>query len=1091
MKRALPIIVIVVAGLLLGQAFYALWKGNGNDARPVTWARSVRWAAPLQPCYQAYFRYTFYIESPPESAWLKLSADNNYALYINGRLVSRESNSVNHAKGLAIGVNSQLKQGINDSRAYRGPVEPMLALWSLPDWKVCVYEDIGKYLTSGRNVIAVVVANSLSKPRLAVDGSIHLTPERSIPIGTGEPGWLVSSQAENRGKLMWYEPQFPDLHWESAIRLGPVQETIYSRLSQTAIERNPWGSWITGTVNDAGEVWLHGRWRIDSLHPRAFVRISSNAATGVMINGRLIDDPTPATQPSGRLYIYEASRLLQEGDNDIAVRLARPDIDATPLLGGAPPQFYMDGWVEDDQGDVFFPFQTDEHWTAFKSPTSGWQYGRGNSEPVLVLGVQRLNQLPRSIRGDAASYDYLRQAPMAFGALALSIASAAGLAYAIRRYWLSSAKLDARSYYAATALLLPGTLALGAISLLTHRYGMSDIALYLTEHRAALISLVTFLLLTMLTLLGQWRGGRCAGEAWANRPRLAALVALSMAALFLAAQEGPILLGFIIALTLGSLIVLMTSERTVGRLSSLLSRLTSYHFVVAAMLGLIVIGAFVMRTQDLKLQALTPDENTSLDVIRGIVQTGIPEATSGIWYTRSPVYHYAVAGWLHLAGDTIIAAQLFSVFWGVALLVVCYLLTAAITGSSGLSLLVTGFLAIDRWLFVVSRIVRFYVVVQFFTILCFYLFYKGFIEKGRPAYRYGFFASLALAILHQELMVTLIPIFGLGMVIFYKPRIWRRDWPLVVGAAAVLAVFAVDVFVFEAKCLTPPVALGSTTDSIAKPHLRFVTAFFSGFFLGSARVYLVLSCFFALGLIHAIVRRDAKRTFLFVAVLVYIAELTMLMRQISVRYTCPIHPLFVILAITSAFDAARALGERFGRSIGSPQALRAALSAIVLATLLLGDEYPRILRGREEQMAKGTTDVTRYIRDHREATDVVMSPAAPSAAIELGGLDYYIASAPLYFDVPYRDGNYIRDRWGGGILLSNPEAFARVFEDSNRVWIYYDDVTESRLSPAMRRQLRTTGRPVMESYAATLRVWDRNRDPFPQVTSSGRDVGPY
>jgi hypothetical protein len=270
-----------------------------------------------------------------------------------------------------------------------------------------------------------------------------------------------------------------------------------------------------------------------------------------------------------------------------------------------------------------------------------------------------------------------------------------------------------------------------------------------------------------------------------------------------------------------------------------------------------------------------------------------------------------------------------------------------------------------------------------------------------------------------------------------------------------------------------------------------VTAFFSGFFLGSSRVHMVLSFLFFLGLVHTFMKRDVRRAFFFAAVLLYLAELTMLLRQISVRYTSAVYPLFVMLAIISAFDLARALGEKFGKAIAAPQALRASLAVIMLAMFMLSEEYPRVLWGQNERMVKGTTDLTRYIRDHRTDGDVVMSPAAPAAAVELGGLDYYISANSLYFDIPYRDGDYVRDRWGGGILLSNPEAFARVFEKSDRVWIYYDELTESRLSPAMRHYIRTTGRPVMESYAASLRVWDRNRDPIPEVMPTGRSIGAY
>jgi hypothetical protein len=319
----------------------------------------------------------------------------------------------------------------------------------------------------------------------------------------------------------------------------------------------------------------------------------------------------------------------------------------------------------------------------------------------------------------------------------------------------------------------------------------------------------------------------------------------------------------------------------------------------------------------------------------------------------------------------------------------------------------------------------------------------------------------------------------------------RKDWPILIAATATLGIVFFDLFVFYVKCLTPPIALSTTTDSIAKPHLRFVTGFLGGFFAGSARVHIVYSFFFFAGFIYSIARREWWRVFLFASILIYLIELTVLIRQVSVRYTSPAYPLFLILAVTSAFELARGMAATFGNSFARPAVLRPVLSVMVLLTLLAGQQYARVIWPNEEHLVKGITEATRYIRDHISKTDVVISPAAPVAAVELGGLDYFLSSNVLYFDVPYRDGNVMRDRWGGGTLVSNPEAFSRIFEKADRVWLYYDEVSESKMSPEMRYHLRTVGRPVMESYSATVRLWDCERDPFPFTAHEGRDVGTY
>src|SRR5262245_28945499 len=116
MKVVLSALLVVVAGLLLGQAGYLAWRGAVGDISPIKWCPDASWIGPHEPAYQAYFRHAFYVESLPSTAWLRFSADSNFELYINGRLVSREDTPTNNAKGLGDGLKSQVFQPLNDTR---------------------------------------------------------------------------------------------------------------------------------------------------------------------------------------------------------------------------------------------------------------------------------------------------------------------------------------------------------------------------------------------------------------------------------------------------------------------------------------------------------------------------------------------------------------------------------------------------------------------------------------------------------------------------------------------------------------------------------------------------------------------------------------------------------------------------------------------------------------------------------------------------------------------------------------------------------------------------------------------------------------
>ncbi len=1093
MRQVLSIFLVAFAGLLLGQSGYIVWRGSTGDVAPVTWKPGVYWIGPAEHAYQAYFRHTFYVDATPSSAWLRLSADNDFDLYVNGRIVSREGTPTNNAKGLGAGLKSQISQPLNDSRVYRAPIESSLAITSVQDWKLSIYEDIGKYLTAGRNVIAIAARSTVTRPRIAVEGSVHITPEREITLATGQGTWMVSSLPESRDGLIWYDPSFSDQRWSAATRLSLVHEQIFSRLSATVLDLVPQGRWITGAAGQFGDIYLRRKWNVAETDTRAFLRISANVAASVMINGQLIGDPDETKQNAGRLLVYEVSRLLRPGANVIAVRLARPIANEQPTLAGEPPKFFLDGWVGAADSQLRSLVSTDQNWVALTQPPANWYEGHGDGVPALVLGTQGLTDLSRQFRGDAAQYDYLAAAGNFGLALVLGVCAAVALVLGIFRWWLPTNHFPRVSDWpAAAAIILPGTVAMAVTALLAHRYSDNEIALYLTDYRASLISLIAFCLALYFSLLPIWMAGLRRNEAWANGWRFLPIASLASLVVIMAWTQ-PVVLGVTLAvLAFGSVLILAPPSGIVSRTYEWMRSASAHQFVVASLLAIIVVGGFALRTRGLPEPDLSPDENTSLDVIRGIIHTGgAPETTSGIWYTRSPVYHYAAAVWLELVGDSVNSAQLFSVLFGASLLPLAFVFSKQLTKRDDLSLLIVALMACDQWLIVLSCAIRFYVVVQFLTLLCFYLFYKGFVQRAQAFYRYAFFVALTAAMLNQEMMVTLVPIFGLGFLMFYRPFSLRKDWPLLIAASAMLGIFFFDVFLFYVKCLTPLVALGTTTDSIAKPHLRFVTGFLGGFFVGSARVHVVYTFFFFAGLVYSLARREWWRFFLFVAVLMYLVELTVLIRQVSVRYTSPMYPLLVILAVTSAFDIARGMATAFGNRFAHPVALCAVLSLTMLLTLLTGQQFARVLWPNEEHLVKGTTQVTRYIRDHATNRDVVISPAAPAAAVELGGLDYFLASNVLYFDIPYRDGSYIRDRWSGGILVSNPEAFSRIFESADRVWIYFDEVSESKMSPEMIYYLRTTGRPVMESYAATLRLWDRERDPFPFAARKERDIGNY
>ena len=89
----------------------------------------------------------------------------------------------------------------------------------------------------------------------------------------------------------------------------------------------------------------------------------------------------------------------------------------------------------------------------------------------------------------------------------------------------------------------------------------------------------------------------------------------------------------------------------------------------------IIVLTIAMRVYQVGLENLQDDENVSWDAARGILRTGLPVETSGIFYTRSMLYHYLLAGWIGAFGDTKSVARAFSIIPGVLAVWFTYRLT--------------------------------------------------------------------------------------------------------------------------------------------------------------------------------------------------------------------------------------------------------------------------------------------------------------------------------------------------------------------------------------------------------------------------------
>jgi 4-amino-4-deoxy-L-arabinose transferase-like glycosyltransferase len=1084
----------VVLGLLLGILGWTIWDKPVSLPEPIAWSSEVRWVSAQEPGFRFYARRTFDLPAAPQAAWLRLSADNNFILYVNGHVVSRQVSTQNSSLGLASRLSP--KQTLNEAVEYR--VKTSNYFVGYPNnWKLAAYVDLTDALKPGRNVIALEVQKARQDPRFVVEGAVYTTAAAAptVNLSTGATRWLASPWSENQRGLLWYQPNFPDQHWAEAKVLEVVTEPIYSRVSQHLFERPLEANWITGIESDKGEIWLRGVWSVPAAPQRALMRLAGDHPFDLLINGLFVQH-FAGGEPD--LHLYEVTNLLHRGSNILAVRLSRP---LTELKSNRPLGLLLDGWIE-DQNKAVAVITTNSDWITLAEPTPGWtESAQVQGQPALLLKSPMPQTLHRQFEGDAylLNYpNYLRRAALwCLAGIGFSLAYAGVLGQ-----WSYPAVSHWQRFGTGAALLLPGTLFLVGIGLLKHRYAEVERGLWFLQPQSNHLIGLGFVSITGLTLLWHQRAHQQDNAPQFAPPRAAWKL------LFLLGASG------FASFSLATEATLSLSGRLLGAISAgvvALTQLSNWRFWQGRnwlkqpalsrfqkwewlLLSLIIAIGFCLRAYNLEFTARDSDENTSLDAIRGILRTGAPIATSGIWYTRGPLFHYLTALWLHLLGDTEYNARLLSVLLGTATLLLSFVLAKQVTGKGGTALLITAILAIDSWELLYSRNIRFYQLLQFLSVSTFILFWQGFVERKGRAYQYGFFVVLTLMLLTQEVSITLVPCFWAGVLIFYRPFSLAKDWGLVLGSLITLGIYIFNGIVFKILCLTPWVLLSSTTETQLKLHVWNLTGFISVFFLGSSRMYTIYSCFFILGFIYFLKIQNHKITFLFSSIFLTIIVVTLLVLQIGARYAYSIYPLFIILAIHSLIEVTCALGSQLGRLLNQPIFLSKLSICFALLLLFSSLEIERVLMGYQDALARHNPQVFEYIRAHKQPGDVVFANLSSAAAIALGGLDYYMPPEQvLRVDALYvRDGRLV-DRWGGGESVISVDQMRQVLETANRVWLQLDD-SKPPSDPILLQlynYIQSLGQPVLETYGVRLRLWQKQDGFLPSIPNRGQDLGNY
>ncbi|MEM7064809.1 MAG: glycosyl transferase [Cyanobacteria bacterium P01_B01_bin.77] len=1091
-----------------------------QPVQSVQWSSSARWLTPLTPRHRFYLRRTLTLPSYAQAAWLRLSADNDFVLYVNGQSVAVEYSYFGRIPRNSLGLSkysSLVTQTINESTPYDLKTGDIIQTSYTRDWKLTKYIDLSNYLIPGKNVIAVEIQASHLHPRLLVEGKIYPTSDRTaaIQLATNNKDWVFSPLPVNRQKLKWSDVEFPDQDWQIP-KQQRVTERTYSRVSVALWDQMLLGQWITGRQKDTGEIRLQKQWVIPNPPNRAVIRLAGDGYYSILINNQLVHQNSVIE--GDQLNLYEVTKLLHPGINTVSASLLGPLV-TDGVSTNVPLAMYLDGWTESNNGEVRNAIATNTTWQS-----STWANDTDTLKSASLVKRPIPHRLERAYWGDASRLQtgrYLQQqARWMGGGILMALSTAWGIGLGLQQSRDSDCKdFESEPSTFTNALLLgttglvPGLFFLIIVGLLKHRYAEAERGIFFAQADVDWLILMVFLCITVVTCLWiccpqrphHWqRWGLTFLTGWLICTGLGIVLNSYLPALLI--MGGGVVFGLrhtgrISSWSLGMAGQIQGTTSMLGWLQGiwpdwLIKRYRHYHWL----LGLILLVGFCLRAYHIGFNDLEPDENVSYDAVRGILRTGAPISTSQIWYTRGPFFHYPLAIWLKIVGLSPENARMWSVLWGMATLVMVFVFTRLITGKVWIALVATAVLAIDPWELWYSRNVRFYQQTQFLYLFSYWSFYRGFIEASvltqppKRWYQYFCCISLASILLTQEVTVTLMPVFILGALYFYRPYHWKSDWRVLMSSFVAGSLFVFNALVFSIKCLTPLVGLSSMTTGHLKFQVSNITFFGTDFFVGFNRMHTVYSLLFFCGWLYFCWQKDGRRLFLFNTVLINVIFITVLVSLKASRYTYPFYPLFSLLAVYSAFTLAEWLGKHLQSWLGE----RLLMKGVAIASaslLLLGNIEPdRILTSYSESLTPRHLEVSQYIVDHQRPEDVVISNTPSVHANVLKGADYYVPHRMSFFDAVYMNNGRLIDRWEGRQVLTNADQLQRVLTSTDRVWIHVFHQPQLPLDAELAKFydiLQTTGEPILDTFSTSLRLWERDKGILNTTPNRGRDLGAY
>ncbi|MFH0793046.1 MAG: glycosyltransferase family 39 protein [bacterium] len=1050
-----PAFAVVSFALFLGYFIYQATAFVWTPLYPISW--SAQWLRyPDMNVPKSFFRNDFFLRGSVASAWLKISADNDYQLYLNEQILGQEVSSASNTTAFQE-FQSEIGQAIGNVIPFSVKNPPEAQWTAAKDWTVATFFDVGPYLKNGKNVIGVAIQTDRPSARFILEGEIVLVSgERHSLISNSE--WKVSSLQTVKRSKPWVSSSFNASNWPSAQVAEQPKETIVANFDPNVFRLPMTGEWICDAGDESPDSYFRKEVVVKSRVRDAWIRISSQGQYDLFVNGMFAGAGASLKKTS----IYSIAPLLHQGRNFIAVHLRSVRRPYSPFKEDpAPPVILLDGMITTEKSGTIF-LATNESWQSTRLAAPGWHSGRDKG--AKWRSSHSLGQ---------PSLSFMRS----------SIKEYRGTVTGARVFW------ETISVYWATTILTVLLYWLAFIFVLSKktRLPLAEAArTSLVCYWPALAFMVLFLLVDFRFAESPKKTMFYTPSVWKNAVlAVVGLVGFLSLWLILAArrvrkgEEGE---------------TIPSAEGPLLQPETNPLQARGEWVYLTALAVITAVGAY-LRFKELGFQAYHSDESSSVGAVIGILKTGVPVYPSGVWYTRGPLFHYlaALVGWIW--GVTPATMRIPAAVFGVVCIPILYKVGKELVRSRNAALLAAFLMAISPWGLFTGRSVRFYSQFQVFGLLSVYFFVKGFVYSRNKKYQNLTFVAFACTFLSQEVAVTLLPAFGLSYLYFTPRADWWRNKNVLVGSFLVGIVVVADALFFLWKCLTPAIGISATSESVMKLHISEISTLLATFLVGYNRAECILSFFFLLGLVMWFMKKDRDEVigFLYSIVLLTILTVTITAMQVGLRYISELYPVYMLLgcyAIVRLIETVTVKLSSSTREVSVrqlPNLTRRLVVLGVLCALTLSYEPMRILASYGTAINRGDGYAHEWVKRHMRPGDIVVAGHhAGDAANAIGKCDYYIVQKGLFDEIFKKDGVMI-DRRGGATIVDSVDKLRTVFENHDRVWIVISDLRLGSMHKDLANYIWKNTKLVHQLFLCNVFLWDKDRGVYTWSEHDGNE----